>query len=509
MSKIFSIIKENSRRYPGKTAIVEINGKTLTYSQLIRLVEARINQLRPLIKPGQTRVALCIPEGIEIPINVLALNSMNVPVIPVNPALQVDQLIQLLDSVDAELLITDSVKARPFDVAEVGFKIVVLDKLDPTVIKEKVLYVGSVKPVRYDEFLITLSSGSTGRPKPIVFSEKNKLDRFGQAVRLYNVNSEDVILCASPFFHSLGQRLTFLPLLAGATLVQLPRFTVQNWCDAVASNGVTFTIPVSSHLHELVDILLASAQKLSSLRCLVSSSAAIDEEVKDKLFTELQFDFHEMYGTSEIATATNLNGGQAASKPKSVGFPCSGVDVQVVDENLALCSPLEMGQIIVKSTLAFAGYYKLPKTAEESFVDGYFLTGDLGYLDDDGYLYFVDRKKDVIISGGMNIYPSDIEAVINEHLQVKDCAVVGIHDRYLGEVPVAVIVSDGDDRSVTREIQTLLRQRLAAYQRPMKCFFKEHLPLTTSGKVDKVCLRKELNALKLDLSANLRALQKT
>ena len=486
---------------------MEINGETLTYSQLIRRVIKRINNLSSFIKKGQRRVALCIPEGIEIPINILALNYLNVTVIPLNPTLQVDQINHLLASVDADILITDFKKLPLFDKEQTDFRIFDLQALDSLVEEKGSLYLDTDTSSIYDEFLITLSSGSTGSPKPIVLSEKNKLDRFKQAVKLYSIDRNDVILCASPFFHTLGQRLTFLPLLAGGTLVQLTRFTAENWSQAVEDQGVTFTIPVSSHLHELVEPLLSTPHRFSSLRCLVSSSAAINDDVKKKLFDTLSCDFHEMYGASEIATATNLNREQAASKPESVGVSCPDVEVKVVDEELALCKSFEVGQIIVQSPLVSSGYYNLPETTEKSFVEGYFLTGDLGYFDYDEYLYFVDRKKDVIISGGMNIYPSDIEEIIKEHKSVNDCVVIGIYDNYLGELPVAVLVSDKDKNMVEKEIRTMVKKRLAVFQHPAKYFHRNNLPLTSSGKIDKKSLRDELNDLKLDLSSKLRALQ--
>ena len=183
--------------------------------------------------------------------------------------------------------------------------------------------------------------------------------------------------------------------------------------------------------------------------------------------------------------------------------------VKVVNENLTPCKQMEVGQIIVKSPLASSGYYNLPHITEESFVEDFFLTGDLGYLDEEGYLFFVDRKKDVIITGGMNIYPLDIESVMSEHPQIKECAIVGIHDPYLGEVPVAIIKCLGDTRSVEREVRSTLKKKLAPFQIPLKYFFRKHLPLTASGKLDKRSMRREINELKLDLSSKLRALQKT
>ncbi len=509
MSIIFTKVRQNASRFPDKKAIQDSSGNHLTYSQLVELVETKIRNLQNIVAPGRTRVALCLNEGMEVPVTVLALNALDVPVIPLNPGLQPDQIRNFLDFVEADVVITEKATVHLLEGHKPGIETVDSSELNGAAKDAASVAFKTARSREYAQFLITLSSGSTGSPKPIVLSEANKLDRSEQAINLYGVTNRDIILCASPFYHSLGQRLTFLPLLAGATLVLLTRFTVQNWCKTVVEHGVTFTIPVSSHLHELVDALLVKPFQFASLRCLVSSSAAINDEVKKDLFDALPCDFHEMYGASEVATATSLNKKQAILKPGSVGVPCPGVEVRVVDERLVNCKLGDVGQIAVKSPLASSGYYKSPQVTKESFVDGYFLTGDLGYLDEDGYLFFVDRKKDVVISGGMNIYPSDIECVINETQSVKVCIVVGIRDPYLGEVPVAVVVAQGDARAIEKEIRANVHRKLAAYQRPLKYFFWEGLPLTASGKIDKRTLRDELNALSLDLSSKLRALQNT
>ena len=213
-----------------------------------------------------------------------------------------------------------------------------------------------------------------------------------------------------------------------------------------------------------------------------------------------------MYGASEVATASNLDKKQLMLKLNSVGKPCPGVKIKIFDKNKNNSDVNQLGQIGVKSPLEFSGYYQLPELTKLAFHEGYFLTGDLGYLDEDNYLYFVDRMNDIIITGGMNIYPSDIESVILENPKVSSCIVLGINDYYLVEAPVAVLVSSDDERLIESELRLILKKRLAAYQLPMKFFFKEKLPLNASGKIDKVSIRAELNALNLDLSSKLRSL---
>lgn len=507
MAIIYSAVQAVAAHFPEKEAVRGAGGNALTYSQLVDLVGVNIRNLRSLGVSGKTRVAFCLNEGVEVPVTVLALNALGATVIPLNPGLQPSQAQSFLHSVDAEVVITEQATEYLFEQGSSGIRALKLKDLnclggethgnDEEFEKESCL----------DQFLLTLSSGSTGSPKPILFSEVNKLERARQAIGLYGITNNDVVLCASPFYHSLGQRLTFVSLLAGATLVILPRFSTRNWCSAVVDNAVTFTIPVSSHLHELVSVLLEKPFRFPSLRSLVSSSAAINDEVKKHLFECLPCDFYEMYGASEVATATSLNKRQADKKLGSVGSVCPGVRVRIVNEQFMDCRAEEVGQIAVKSPLASAGYYKLPHVTSESFVDGYFLTGDLGYLDHDRYLYFVDRKKDVVVCGGINIYPSDIEPVINEIYSVKTSVVIGLRDPYLGEVPVAIVVGCGGVHEVELAIRDHVNKSLAAFQRPLKYFFRQELPLTASGKIDKRVLRDELNALNLDLTSKLRAFQ--
>lgn len=504
MGRIFSAVERHAAGFPSKLAIIEAGGGHRTFAELASDARTRAAALRRLIEPGAARVALSLRDGIENVVNVLALNLLRASIVPLNPELRTSQVAAMAKAAGADLLVSDSVGAAAVELQAAGLRVVDRESLRGPAASETVAAAASGSS--YDPFLITLSSGSTGRPKPIVFSESAKILRFEQAVSLFGVDRNDTVLCASPFFHSLGQRLTFLPLLAGGTLVVLPRFSPTAWVDAVAGFGVTFTIPVSSHLHALVGTLLDSFSTVSTLRCLVSSSASIDASVKRRLFETLPCEFHEMYGASEVATVTTLNRSDARAKPDSVGRPCPGVHVRIVDERSREMKPRQIGEIAVKSPLAFSGYFQLPEQTEEACSEGYFLTGDLGFLDEDGFLYFVDRKKDVIISGGMNLYPSDVEDVLRSVPGVKDCAVVGIRDGYLGEVAVAVLASDREWASLGKEVRAAVNDRLAPFQRPLRFFVRDALPLTDSGKVNKKALREELNALNLDLTAKMRSL---
>ena len=242
---------------------------------------------------------------------------------------------------------------------------------------------------------------------------------------------------------------------------------------------------------------------------MVSSSAAIDKELKDDLFERIGCAFYEIYGATEIAIASNLEPKDAREKSASVGVACSGVEIRILDEQRLPVPAETVGEIACRSPLMFSGYLNLPQQTEAAIDHGYFLTGDLGYLDRDGFLYFVSRKKDVIVSGGSNIYPLDIESVILEHPSISECAVVGLHDSYLGEAVIAVCVWQQESEQQEWALRQWVNSQLPPFQRPLKYFFVEQLPLTSTGKLNKRALREEYNRLGLDLSKMIRALHHT
>jgi long-chain acyl-CoA synthetase len=508
MSVIFDKVKDNAKLFPNKVAVIQDDGKALSYEQLVELVKRQIIFLQNKINFCGCRVAFCFRENINIPITTLSLNVLRATLIPLNPNLKYKQLSLFLSSVDADILLVDSSTEDLFEKMRSEILVINVDSLKESSKISVNPSRNDVEDTEYNQFLITFSSGSTGDPKPILFSEKNKIERAQQAMELFGINQDDVVLCASPFFHSLGQRLTLLPLLAGGTLVQLAYFNAKRWVDAVTKYKVTFTIPVSTHLHLLVDQIIKFPEKVETLRSIVSSSATIDKSVKLELFKKLNCNFYEMYGASEVATATSLNNYQAIEKSNSVGLPCPGVEIRIVNHKFIDCRPMEIGKIIIKSPLVSQGYYKLEKITKKSFFNDFFITGDLGYLDVDGYLYFVNREKDLIISGGVNIYPSDIESYINSNKYVDICVVVGVKDLYLGEVVIAVVVSKDDDKvMVENNIRAVLRKELLPNQQPIKYFFESELPYSPSGKIDRKLIQKKLNELELDLTKTLRKIK--
>ena len=500
MSILYNRLRMVAEFNPEKKAVVD-NGVVVRYQALLDQVDQlSVTLLEILIEAECRTVAVWMgSSSVQVAI-AFALSRINAVMVPLNPKLTDEQVEGALAATAAGVLIMEreSPLSCQHTVREVSVESLISAPVDSKRDLNRPLWLED------ETFLVTLSSGSTGDPKPIMLSEQSKLKRAEQTGTLYDITADDVVLNASPFFHSLGQRLTFVPLLKGATLVLMERFTPQRWIDQVVAEGVTFTICVSSHLYALREQLVSQGERLQSLHTLVSSSAAIDKELKDYLFDQVGCAFYEIYGATEVAIATNLDPKDAAHKSASVGEACEGVEVMILDDQPQPLLAEEVGEIACRSPLMFSGYLNQPEKTEMACYQGYFLTGDLGYLDEDAFLYFVSRKKDVIVSGGSNIYPVDIETVILESPSIAECAVVGINDSYLGEAVIAVCVCQQGEEQNEWPLRQWVNSQLSQFQRPLKYFFIEQLPLTATGKLNKRALRKEYNRLGLDLSEMIR-----
>ncbi len=335
-----------------------------------------------------------------------------------------------------------------------------------------------------DTYILTMTSGSTGDPKPIELLQDTKLKRADATIATFGLGPDDVILAATPLYHSLAERLVIIPMLLGASLVLLPGFTAEEWVGAVNRHRVTFTMAVSTQLRRIYGWLKESPTELPSLNTLVSTSERLDEHLRTSLIDLLQCRFYECYGTSEVACVTLISDQQSAGHPDSVGKALDYVEIKVVDVNGKELPSGKTGEIVCKTPLAFAGYYNKPDMTAAAMRDGFFLTGDLGWLDGEGYLHYMGRIKDVVVTGGISVYPKDIEVLLVQHENVRECAVIPLPDDELGERVAAVVVLH-DPAMKIRELQRLCARELADYQQPREYIIVEALPRNTMGKVQK------------------------
>ncbi len=505
MSSIFQTFKNSANKYPSKIAIIG-DSKSYTYKLLLNEINATASYIAS-ISNNKPRVALLSDNAKDLFCITMAIAKLGGVCVPTNPSLTSKQLHDSFKATDVNIVFYDSFYSRKLESNYHDIKSV---KISDT---KGFSVINDTDTIELDhnkqDFLITLSSGSTGIPKPIVLSQDVKLKRAQQTWDIYNLRPEDKILCASPFYHSLGQRLFFVPLLYGATLVYLKKFKPSLWIKSVSNHKITFTISVSSHLYALKDLLFNQSQSLKSLKTIVTSSAPIDTNFKLKLFESIGCDFYEIYGTTEVAIATNLTPSESINNYKTVGQPCKNVDIKILDSNQNVLPIDTTGEIAVSTELSFSGYYNLAELTQQSVHDGYFLTGDLGTINQQGYLSYISRKKDIIISGGINIYPKDIEDVLLKHPKINEVAVIGVEDSLLGEVIIAICIGVDINKKSEQDLYRLSNKNLAPYQRPLKYFFQDSLPLTASGKICKQDLRDRYNKMNNEWSAAIRAMMFT
>lgn len=495
-SPIDARFREAAAQFPQKMALL-IDDRRFNYAELARDVDALSRGLAAAGLAAGEHVGLVLPNCAPFVVTLLAAARLGLVLVPQSPGLSAEAIDSTFDAADVRHLIAWHGLAGQLDGRRrAGVKIVVGAAADGWTSYDALLdeparevAVAPLLPAEHP-YLLILTSGSTGQPKPIVLSQATKVLRAEAAGQLYGVTAGDVTLAATPLYHSLAQRLVLMPLLTGGTSVVLGHFTPTAWIEAVHRHGVTFSIAVSSQLKAILAQGDRLADRLRSLRCLVSSSALLDDETKARLIDQLDCDFHECYGASEIAIATNLSPAAAREKLGSVGRAIPGVVVAILGEDGQLAPTGCAGEIVCHTPMRYSGYYRQPETTAAAQWHGHFRTGDLGRMDADGFLYFLGRIKDIIITGGVNVYPKDIEDVVMRHPAVEECAAIPLADDGLGEVVgVVVAFKDGEQPPALRDLQRLCMQHLGDYQQPRRFITLPALPKNAMGKLDKLTLR--------------------
>jgi len=489
MSRFTNYFYDNVQKYPDKLAIW-CDGKTATYAEFANMVTRTANMLLAYGVKAGDNIGIPMNNSIESTALFFSAAEIGASLTPINPTLPSEAIKIAFSSVGVSCIIARKSFFSRYKAEDMIC--ICQDKADmegtlPFEVWKD--YPNTRPDIEVDDestFILTLTSGSTGEPKPIELSQKNKIDRAFAHVKVYDLRENDRILTATPLYHSLAERLVFIPLLIGATSILLPRFTPNIWLNCIAEQKVTFTIAVSAQLNQVSQLLSSPyVPVIDSMRCIVSSSSLLEAHVKRELIKKLHCDFHEMYGTSEISTVTDINIKETIDKSNSVGKPFGSAEIKILDGNCKELPVGKIGEIVCKSQLAFKGYYRMPGELKNAYTGEYFHTGDLGRVDEDGYLYFCGRKKELIITGGINVYPIDIENSLSKLSGVKECAAFSYPDERLGEVVAIAIAKEESSDLNSKSIQFYCARNLADFQQPHKIFFFEELPKNAMGKIVK------------------------
>lgn len=335
-----------------------------------------------------------------------------------------------------------------------------------------------------DTAVILYTSGTTGTPKGAELTHSNLSKNAELAVNLLDTGPDAVVLGALPLFHSFGQTCGLnAAVVGGGCLTLIPRFDPGKALETIERDQVTIFEGVPTMYAAMLNHPERSRFDTSSLEVCASGGSAMPVEVMRDFERAFGCKILEGYGLSETSPIASFNRPDRERKPGSIGTPVDGVEMKVVDDQDHQVAAGEIGEIVVRGHNVMKGYWRRPEATVQAIRNGWFHTGDMAYVDGDGYFFIVDRKKDLIIRGGYNVYPREIEEVLYEHPAVREAAIVGIPDEHLGEeVGAAVALKEGSDCQPA-ELIAFVKEQVAAYKYPRRIWFCDELPKGPTGKI--------------------------
>ncbi|MFT7646529.1 MAG: long-chain acyl-CoA synthetase [Candidatus Poriferisodalaceae bacterium] len=343
-----------------------------------------------------------------------------------------------------------------------------------------------------DEAWVGYTSGTTGLPKGASLSHRNPVWVAASVVDSLGLTAADTMLCCLPMFHSYSVNINYLqPLMAGCTQVILERFVVPEVIDALESHAVTVWPAVPTMLTYLAHAPERAGRDMSALRMVVSAGSVLKEQVIADFEAAYGAPILDGWGSTETGSFATMTPAGATRKPGSCGLPLRGSNIRVVDPDGNDVPPGERGELVVRGPNVMSHYLNKAEQTASALADGWYHSGDIAELDTDGYVFVVDRLKDLIISGGYNIAPKEIEDVVLSHPAVLDVAVIGLPDEKRGETPKAFVVLKPGKALDSDGLLAHCRENLAAYKLPREIEFVDELPKTSSGKVKRYVLREQ------------------
>jgi long-chain acyl-CoA synthetase len=497
------MLRESALAAPEKT-VIRFGGQGLSYAGLDDLSDRFAAGLRRFGYGRGEVVAVQVPNLPQFAVAYFGTLKAGLTFLPLNPLLKAPEISYHLTDSSARLLVAfsgmidEAVKsAADLDVPLFAVSLPGLPAPDGVAAFEELLAPvppggGDIEPTGSDDTAVLVyTSGTTGRPKGAELTHFQLFMNCTVSGELFGYHSGDVSLAVLPFFHIFGlSSVLNLAVRFGATLAVVPRFEAKAVLDAIEADDVTVIAGVPTMLQALADADLAG-RDLSRLRVAVSGGASLPGEILRRFEQNLGVVVLEGYGLSETASTASFNRSAAERKILSIGKPIWGVEMRVVDPDGATLPPGadHIGEIVIRGHNVMKGYHNLPEATAEAFRGGWFHSGDLGYIDEDGFFFVVDRSKDMIIRGGYNVYPREIEEVLFTHPSVAEAAVIGKPDDRLGEEVVAVVVLKPGETLSEADVIAYARERLAAYKYPREVRFADHLPVGPTGKVLKTQLR--------------------
>ncbi|WP_240374658.1 long-chain-fatty-acid--CoA ligase [Bacillus piscicola] len=525
-----SYLKEAAARYPDKEAL-HFMGKEMTYNEIYRDALRLANGLRKIgIRKGD-RVSIMLPNSPQAVISYYGVLLAGAIVVQTNPLYVERELSHQLHDSGAKIIIClDLVYPRVQNVRENSplTHVIVTSLKDYLPFPKSLLYPLTQKknistitnrndknPIiafaeltktadnneivldidpKKDLALLQYTGGTTGPAKGVMLTHYNLVANTLQCrTWIHRMREgEERLLAVLPFFHVYGMTVVMnLSIMYAAKMIVFPKFNSRTVLKAVSKHKVTLFPGAPTMYIGLTHDEKIEKHDLSSIKACISGSAPLPLDVQQSFEKLTGGSLVEGYGLTEASPVVTANPIWGKRKTGSIGIPWPDTEVAVLHSSGELASYGEIGEIIVKGPQVMKGYWNRPEDTQASFKDGWLLTGDMGHMDEDGYFYVVDRKKDMIVAGGFNIYPREIEEVLFEHPAIQEAAVIGIPDKYRGETVKAFIVLKEGHTVPEDDLSVYCRKFLASYKIPQVYEYREELPKTAIGKVLRRVLSEE------------------
>lgn len=498
---LIELAEQNYKKY-GEYSYIVFEGKEYTNLQMLSFSRRLANALKSLDVEPDDNVVVMLQNCPEVLISYQGILRAGGVIIPVVFLLGEKEIAHILENSQAVAIITSKDLLNKVDKAREGcasVKHVIVTEDDdvPGTIKFwKIVHESPDEEIplkiKEDDLAVILyTAGTTGTPKGVMLTHRNLYSNATNSASIRSIERGDIGLSVLPLSHSYGLTVMNISYLFGNKNVLLRWFNAEETFRLIEKYRVTGFAGVPAMFAMMLNHPEADKYDLSSLERCGSGSAPLPLEVLRAFQEKFDCTVREGYGLSEAAPIVSSHYPDRPQKPGSIGQPIPGVEVRIVDENDNDVPVGKIGELIVKGPNVSPGYYKMPDETAKTFRNGWLYTGDVAKMDEDGYLYIVERKKDLIIRGGFNVYPRDVEEILHRHPAVLDAAVIGVPDPVMGEEVKAFVVLREGQRPSEEELIEYCQQHLAKFKCPKYLQFIDNIPRSAIGKV----LRRDLRQL--------------